>query len=195
MSDARRPEAFQARLLESVLQPLLDGKRLVILDLGPPGSSKLEFFSGFRCRLGIAGVAAALPELDEQTDAAGRQRLLKEMLPERSFGGTDLVLCWDLLNYLRPPAIGALMEHVHGLLREGAMVHALVAYSASALPEPPQPMDLRSDGWVDRSGQTSPDTRPAPRYSTGELQRLMPGFQVERAMLLKNGTQEYLFRR
>lgn len=182
-------------MLESALQPALDGKRLVVLDLGPPSGSTVAFFNGFRCRLGIAGVTSALPGLDAEADAARRRRYLQKLLPAETFGGTDLVLCWDLLNYLRPPTISAFMEHVGSLMPPGAVLHALVAYGAASLPEPPQRLVLRPDGWVSRAGAGSPGTRPAPRYATGELQRLMPGFRVDRVMLLRNGTQEYLFRR
>lgn len=187
--------AFQARLLESALQSLLDGRRLVLLDLGLPRKSTVEFFNGFRCRLGIAGLTPALSGLDVETDPARRQRYLQQLLPIKTFGGADLVLCWDLLNYLRPPAIEALMDYIGGLMPAGGLLHAFVAYGPSSLPNPPQPLVLRSDGWVERSGSTSPGTRPSPRYATGELQRVMPGYEVERAMLLRNGTQEYLFRK
>ena len=38
------------------------------------------------------------------------------------------------------------------------------------------------------------DERDAPRYSPADLARCMPGYTVERARLLRNGMQEYLFR-
>lgn len=191
---AERTDIFQGKLLASALEPMLAGKRLVVLDLGLPRSGTIAFFSGFACRLGIAGVTPALAGINAEENAERRLAYIQGVVPEDLFGGVDLVLCWDLLNYLSLPAIGSLMDHVGRLMRRGGLVHALVAYGASALPDPPQPIVLREDGWLVRQGDGS-GTRPAPRYPTGELQRVMPGYRVERAMLLRNGTQEYLFRR
>ena len=36
--------------------------------------------------------------------------------------------------------------------------------------------------------------RPAPRYSPEDLGLCMPDYRLERAMLLRNGMQEFLFR-
>lgn len=188
-------DPFQAKLLESAVEPLHEGERRVLLDLGPPRSETVEYFSAFRCRLGIGGLTPVLEVIDAEEDADARKRLLAEQLPVELFGDTELVLCWDLLNYLQPHTITALMAHLGPLLAPGGLVHALVAYRSATMPDPIRPTVMLPDGQVARAGRHDGGTRPAPRYSTGELTRVMPGFRVERAMLLRNGIQEYLFSR
>jgi len=174
---------------------LLDGERRVVLDLGEPHAETVSFFSGFRVRLGIASLIPALAGLDAEEDEARLRRYLETLLPDRLAGGAQVVLAWDLLNYLQPRVITALMARLGELLPRGALVHGFVAYGIKTLPVKPRVLVLRPDGWLATMPERDTATRPAPRYTTGELQRLMPAFRVDRAILLRDGMQEYLFRR
>lgn len=172
-----------------------DGERRVVLDLGDPHTDTVEYFSGFRVRLGIASLFPALVALDAEQDETRLQADLETLLPEGLVSGSQLVLAWDVLNYLRPRAISAFMSRLADLLPRGAQVHGFVAYGVKLLPETPRALVVCPDGWLRMLPADGDATREAPGRASGELQRLMPDFRVERAILLGDGMQEYLFRR
>ena len=166
-----------------------------MLDLGEPHAETVEFFSGLRVRLIIGSLVPALLTLDAEEDEADLQRRMETLLPDSLASGAQVVLVWDVLNYLQPRVINALMCRLADLLPRGALVHGLVAYSNKVLPETPRALVMCPDGWVRALPAGNNATREAPGCSTGELQRLMPAFRVERAILLGDGMQECLFRR
>ena len=115
------------------------------------------------------------------------------LLPNRLTGDAiDLVLCWDLPNYLTLNALSALMTSVGRRARPGAVAHALIYYSGRDMPEHPAHFVPTADGeLVDRSAPGA--AIPAPRYSAEELGNGMGRFVLDRARLLGNGMQEFLF--
>ena len=56
------------------------------------------------------------------------------LLPARRGEGADIVLCWDLINYLNKPALTAVMECIALRCKRGALAHGLVYYSAKSMP-------------------------------------------------------------
>ena len=116
------------------------------------------------------------------------------LLPNRvAIDPVDVVFCWDLPNYLELHALKALMRSIGERCRGGTTVHALIYYAERKMPRSPGRfvptehrglMDLSERGeWID-----------APRYSPEELGDNMAGFAIDRARLLSNGMQEFLFR-
>jgi hypothetical protein len=130
--------ALNAPLFRSLVERLeSSGQRWVVLDLGAAQTELITLFGRFRCRLDIADLAEGLDELNGESDPRRLLELAEEVLPGRREGSTDLVLCWDLVNYLRRPALTALMERVRARMRPGSLVHALVVYSAADMPARP----------------------------------------------------------
>lgn len=150
-------------------------------------------FGGCRCRLEIVDLAEDLAMLSaaegpEQLDAA-----LGALLPPHRGETTDVVLCWDLLNYLERPALAALMSAIRVRLAPGSLVHAFIVYSTPLMSARPARIVPGDDRRLRFVPQSAAETK-APRYTPDDLARCMPGYTVERAMLLKNGMQEFLFR-
>ena len=182
-------------LFRSLVERMEDGGRWVILDLGPARPESIDLFGRFRCRLEIADLGADLQALVPPEDA-GQETLRQQMedaLPPRSPEPVDIVLCWDLLNYLQPAVLPALSSRLAARGLPGTLVHALVAYRDPMMPALPGgfcPVD--GEHLIRRN--TAPDERPAPRYSPEELGNAFRDFSIERAVLLGNGMQEFLFR-
>lgn len=184
---------LNAPLFRGLLQGMEDDARRVVLDLGPARSATVATFGRFRCRLEITDLGDAIESLNAAEGPDELRARLVALLPPRRREATDVVLCWDLLNYLEPPALKGLMEEVQQRLRPGSLVHALIAYSTPRMPARPQHIVPTDDYRLVHAPVTS-EERPARRYTPDELGRLMGGYVVERAMLLKNGMQEFLFR-
>ena len=190
---AVEPAPVSAPLFRRLVESLSAEQRCVVLDLGTVRSETVALLTPFRCRLEIADLADGLEALDAEPDRDLRWKMAEALLPPARSEPTDLVLCWDLLNYLQRPAITTLMECIAARLRPGALVHALIVYSGTTMPARPSQFAPLADGRLIEL-QTTDASRPAPRYSPDDLARCMRGFRSESAMLLRNGMQEFLFR-
>ena len=85
------------------------------------------------------------------------------------------------------------MKAIGRRARAGAFAHALIFYAELDMPAQPGRFIPTADGeLIDHSSPGS--TIPAPRYSPEDLGKSMGGFVIERARLLGNGMQEFLFR-
>jgi hypothetical protein len=196
LSAAHQPPveaALSAPLFRSVMERMQDDSRWVVLDLGPAQPGTVAAFGHFRCRLEIADLADGIDALNAPLEPDQLGEWIEQRLPARRAEPTDVVLCWDLLNYLERPALKALMGQILLRLRPGSLVHALIAYSTPQMSARPERFVPGEDHALLHQPVTSAQ-RPAPRYSPDDLARCMPAYSVERAMLLKNGMQEFLFR-
>ena len=189
----KHPEALNAPLFHSIIEHLDEASRLVVLDLGRARTETIAVFSGYRCRLEIGDIADGIDALNAAPDAKTLREKVEALLPAKRREPIDLVLCWDLLNYLSRPALAMLMDSIAARGRRGMLAHCLVFYSAPQMPAKPA-------CWVPLDGsrlinkEPAPPARKAPRYTPEDLGLCMPRYTVERARLLRNGMQEYLFR-
>jgi len=172
-----------------------DGGRQVVFDLGPASEPNLAFFRELPCRLCIGDMVGELADLgglesptEEELDSA-----VAGCFPPPSSEPYDIVLCWDVLNYLSRDALKVFMKRLAALSRPGALVHALIVASPKQMPERPGIYHIQSEERIRRVGDAE-WTRAAPRYTQLDFERLFTRFAVERAMLLRSGMQEYLFK-
>jgi hypothetical protein len=175
-----------------MLDTLRPDYRYSVLDLGPPVGSNVEFFSAWSCRVRIADFHRSLnAESPESREPEAFGQLLERLLPLGAEERFDILLAWDVFNYLRPDQISALMVRFASVCRPRALVLALV----STRPQiPAAPLRYRI---VDREnlaceGVADP-VRPCPRYVQPDLARMMTRFVVKSSYLLRSGIQEYLF--
>ncbi|MDJ0926518.1 MAG: hypothetical protein QNJ73_02615 [Gammaproteobacteria bacterium] len=190
-SPAGMPEAFNAPLFRKAVEQLDQERRCVVLDLGAAHTDTIALFSEYRCRLEIADIADGLGSLAEITDDL--EQRAEALLPRAQQEPADLVLCWDLLNYLSLPAIRALSKRLSARGRPGMQLHCLIVYAATNMPVTPCPFIPQPDRSLLQLA-ADPNEIQAPRYSPEALGDALLGYTVDRAMLLGNGMQEFLFR-
>ena len=180
-------------LFRALLQNLDEERRWVVLDLGQARRQTVALFDGLRCRLDVVDLADDLADLNREDDEAARRARAQSLVTPRHEEPLDLVLCWDLLNYLERPALKTLMACIAKRTRSGAHVHALMCYSTPKMPAVPShhiPTHDLSLIVIPATGEL----RNAPRYTPEDLALCMPAYRMDRAMLLRNGMQEFLFR-
>ena len=183
-----------APLFESLMARLVEDRRWCVLDLGAARPQIIDLLSRFRCRLEIADLADSVGTLNSVDEPEALPERAEALLPERHAEPTDVVLCWDFLNYLERGALTALMDCIAVRCRDAAFVHALIVYSERRMqPEPGQFAPIDDAHLLNLA--TAKLERIAPRYTAEDLRACLPGYTVERARLLGNGMQEYLFRR
>lgn len=172
-------------------------ERHVVLDLGAASTATLALLGRSLCRVEIADLAhfGGIDSLNAAgPDGDVRVAVAESLLPKRlSEEPVDLVLCWDLPNYLTLDALSALMDAVRCRARPGALAHALIFYAERDMQAHPGRFVPTAEGdFIDLS---VPDTSiAAPRYSPEALGKSMGPFAIDRARLLSNGMQEFLFR-
>jgi hypothetical protein len=191
-----KPEALNAPLFRVLADQLDTAGRCVVLDLGAASTPMLSLLARARCRVEIADLASdgGIDRMNTEAPAEVLATMAEALLPEhRADDAVDLVFCWDMLNYLKPEAMSALMNAIAARARPGALAHALIVYSERSMPDRPGRFvpteDLRL---VNRPAQAA--MIDAPRYSPELLGRMIGRFAVDRARLLANGMQEFLFR-
>jgi len=172
-----------------LLHELSGGDKKRVLDLGRAIGGNVSFFSQFSCKLFIADIHQSLPSLTEEKAAFAAA--LEGVLPGPEAAPVDLILAWDLFNYMELPQIEVLTQALAPLSGKKTLLFSMI----STLKEiPHKPLDYEV-----RDSQTlaySADPRlkiPCPRYKEPILERTMPSFSVETSFLLRNGVQEYLF--
>ena len=168
----------------------------VVLDLGPASGEnvdQLAAYTGNNYKLFIANFFEQLSEAgpsarrNPPTFASTCERLLNFPAGTRF----DLIFAWDLFNYLTllevEALVGYLGRHSHG----GTHLMALVSIY-KMMPDRPFQFMIRSPDTL-RYETLSRALRDSPRYTENQLVKRMSGFRVEKAMLLRNGMQEYSF--
>jgi len=190
------PTAFHAPLFDDLVAGLDATRRHVILDLGAGSTAMLALLSQSRCRAEIADLAHfdGIDQLNDAESDRARTAAAESLLPDRSTDeAIDLVLCWDLPNYLTLDALSGLMSTIARRACPGALAHALVFYADREMNEHPGRFVPTADGaLIDRSAPSAAIA--APRYSPEDLGKNMGGFMIDRVRLLGNGMQEFLFR-
>ena len=193
LAQIERPAKFNAPLFRSLAESLPARERWVVLDLGAARTQTVALFGQYNSRLDIADLADEVNGLNALSDPKLTRSAVEALLPKCNDEATDLVLCWDIMNYLERPALSAVMSRIAARSRSGSLVHALIFYSDTHMPARPGCYVPQEDySLLDVA--TALDERAAPRYSPDDLLQCLTGYSIERAMLLSNGMQEFLFR-
>lgn len=102
----------------------------------------------------------------------------------------DVLLFWDIMDYLSLETIEKLMQRFGALMRPGGLLYAMVAQQRYIPAEPAVIDVLQEDrlrfqyGRLDREGR---------HFAPKQLEQRMPGFRIEKLYLMQNGVQEHLF--
>jgi hypothetical protein len=158
-----------------------------VLDLGSASGSNVNFFARFGSRLSL---------VDLRSQLAGGARspvastLLSALRLERATDRYDLVLAWDLFDYLAPDQLELLGARLSELSEPATRLFCFLSYRAD-IPQRPRMYWLQSDQIIVGEDAGGP-LRPSPRLKEQQLVRALQGFEVENSYLLRNGLQEYV---
>jgi hypothetical protein len=189
---AAPPTGHRSLALGEFLAALRPGSR--VLDLGPSVSANVKLLSGLSCRLRIADLVRSLArESVESRRPEAMGTLLEKLLPFAPDERFDALLAWDVFDYLRPDQVASLMARLTPACPPEALALVLVS-TQRTIPAAPLRYRILDREHLSADGAREP-TRASPRHGQAELQRLMPGFSVRRAFLLRSGVQEFLFAR
>ena len=187
-----QPSVYKSLGLSTLLRFLRDDRKHTILDLGPALGANVEFWARHPCRLYIEDfyrdfTARAAEENEEEPKGAN----LADLMPFNDETSFDIVLTWDLFNYLNLAQLESLVRHVSHFCKPGAALFALIS-SQPDIPDQPTVFRILDTERMAYETRTQ-TTRPCPRHQPRELAKAMGLFQVSSSFLLRNGIQEYVF--
>jgi len=189
------PAAFRAPLFSELVAGLKIDERHVVLDLGAASTALLALLGRSRCRVEVADLAhfGGIDFLNSKEPGPALVGAAESWLPNGlSNDAIDIVFCWDLPNYLTLNALSALMAAIGERARPRAFAHAMIFYADRNMKAQPGRFVPTPDGeLIDQCAAS--ETIAAPRYSPEELGKSMGRFTIDRARLLGNGMQEFLF--
>jgi len=172
--------------LRALFEHLGDGHRQRVLDLGPASGENVAFFAERACTLHVEDLFTTLRE--RVAAGPGRGEPLLHLPEETRF---DVVLTWDLFNYLELEELSDLAADLGRLCRPGALLYAMIGYLAEIPDRPTRYRLLNSSTLL--YDPPSKLTSASKRYTTRDLCQALSGFTMSTSFILRNGYQEFLF--
>lgn len=197
------PETRKEQQAESTVQTSLalnvlyhqfrQDRKYDILDLGPPLGKNVDFFGEFSVKLYIENFFETLSSFDylSPEDGISYRAVFEYLLPFPSHIRFDLILSWDLFNYLEREEFKHLIQHLSRFCHRGSMIFALIS-TKHHIPEKPTTFRIVDSHNLHYQINSSV-LRTCPRYEQTDLNSFMPHFRVCNSFLLRNGFKEYLF--
>jgi len=162
-----------------------------VLELGPALGANVFFFQMFGTRLRVVDLWRSIDE-EEAREAipAIWERKLPRLLPFHDGERFDLVLAWDLPNYLGRERWSAVARRIVERLSPAGSLH-LFARVGAEMPALPCHYRVVENGMVEEEVLTTA-TMPSPRLPHAEIEKLHQGLVAPRSHLGKHGVQEYV---
>jgi hypothetical protein len=102
----------------------------------------------------------------------------------------DVLLFWDIFDYLSLGTVENLMQRFGEIMRPGGLLYVMVSQQRYIPQEPALIEVIQADRVRFHAG---PLEREGPHYAPKQLEQKMPGFRIEKLYLMQNGIQEHLF--
>lgn len=187
------PAIYRSLALSALLQQLEPGRRYSILDLGQACGESINFWSQYPVKIflpdfyhDLVTAAALSPEETTIGDSAW-----DALLPRDSDGLFDIILGWDLFNYLEPVQLACLIRLLSRVSHPGTFLFVLIS-TLQTIPVEPTRFRIRDHESLVYENST-PGTKPCPRYQPRDIKLMMAGYEVLVSFLLRHGMHEYLF--
>jgi len=187
--------SIQPTLALAVLFRQLRGDRKYhILDFGAASGTNIDFLSRYPCRITVEDLHHTLSSFDffaGRESSHDYQSVFQYLLPYPESTRFDIILAWDVFNYLDREVLGHLMQYLTRFCHVGSVLHATIS-TARHIPDKPGQFRILDEANLLYVNDSSV-LRPAPRYTEIDMKHLIAGFRVYASYLLRNGVKEYLF--
>ncbi|MEK6749185.1 MAG: methyltransferase domain-containing protein [Pseudomonadota bacterium] len=171
------------------------GQKYTILDMGAANHAKIEFFSTLKCRLFVEDFfrfyTERLAHAKREKNVLDPQHsltCLQKYPAETSF---DLVLFWDLFDYIQPADLQALLKHLSGYCKRGTVLFFLTS-ALEHIPIEPAVFRIIDKQHLSYENK-SPTTRRAVGYTQTSLRKILTGFKLYRGFRMSTGQEEHVF--
>jgi len=174
-----------AALNQEIVQP---GYR--ILDLGPLAVGSTQAFLQMNCPCYIEDLIEFFADNQHAGDlkAALQEHLIAK--PEKI--KFDVVLCWDLLNFLSAELIAYLVELLQPNLKPGTLLHAMI-YTGAQAPQRPAKFKLLRDFTYETADDPEYPNVAYQGHSTVTLMQSLGRFNLSNSLVKRQGMRKDLF--
>jgi len=187
------PAANTSLALNVLYYQLRYERKYNILDLGPALGANVDFFSQFPCKIYIEDLYRTLASFDyfSPEDGFTPQDVFEYLLPYGESTRFDVIMGWDIFNYLERDEFSSLIAHLAKYCRKGTLIFSLIS-TLKHIPEKPTTFRILNQEQLLYQVNSSV-LKTCPKYQQTDLNHLMPNFRVCNSFLLRNGFKEYLF--
>ncbi|MGD8784234.1 MAG: hypothetical protein PVG75_07335, partial [Thioalkalispiraceae bacterium] len=184
-------------LLFGLLDNFQEDRYYQVLDIMPASNQLLQYFSAFHSKLYLPACYRLLQSISPELLASEEKlnlAVLKMLdLEDNITGSLDLILLWDLPNYLDKDILQAFIQNLLSYCSRETLLHIYI-YTREKMPVNSGLYQFQVDNRILVKHESQQMTR-CPMYYQELLQKLLSPFMVERGILLSNGMQEYLLKR
>jgi hypothetical protein len=186
------PVVHNSPALQALCQKLQNVDSCRVLELGPVRRQNIEFWSRFAPTIYVADLRSNLPlpassSEDSELLEPDWSNLLG--LPEgRKY---DVILAWDLLNYMEIQAISSLIVYLEPFCRPGALLFMLI-FDQREMPDQITTYQIVDESHLQYE-YVGPEMRSCPRHQPRALAGVLSQFRVAGSFRLRNGVVEYLY--
>ncbi len=175
-----RSPAFTA-----IYNEIKNSDRNRVLDLGPMSGGCFRLFSQLSCKIHVEDIVSLLQDhlrSDEKNTTFDISITLTEEEQQEQF---DVILAWDLFNYLSLQQIQQLFEALKPFCKPNTLLYML-RYVEKNIPQVPRDISVRDQYTIEFSdGACQP--RVTENYSTLDLLKVLPGYYMQDTLLAQEG--------
>ncbi len=187
----------QSRGLEQFFACIRDQTGLTILDLGGASQANVSFITSLGHKLYsedfLRGMQETFGEDDANQSNPGRiEYFLRQSLdyPDYSFDG---VLVWDVLEYMSPPLLAAVIDRLSHITRPGSYMLAFFQSDERATSVPFYTFRIQDFNQIQVT--SSGTRRPAQLFNNRTLERLFQKFDSVKFFLTRENLREVIVKR
>lgn len=174
--------------LRELFNRLPSDKVVNILDMGQAWNANMEFYGQFRCKVFVEDLYRWMKRKgDMQSQSTALESLQK--YPQ----GThfDVILFWDLFDYLSLQQAEALVSHLKAYCKKGTLLF-FVSSTMDEIPKQPASFKILDAEHL-LYETTTTETAKGKGHRQSNIQKLLPGFRLVRAFRMSNGVEENLY--
>ncbi|MEX2963626.1 hypothetical protein [Microbulbifer sp. TYP-18] len=178
-----------AALSQEIIQP---GYR--ILDLGPLSVGTTQAFLQRNCPCYIEDLIEFFADNQQAPDL--KKALAGHLVPKPEKIKLDVILCWDLLNFLNKELIAYLLELLAPNLKRGTLLHAMM-YTGANAPARPARFRLLRDFTYETADDPGYPKVVYQKHATVTLMESLGRFSLSNSLVQRQGMRkdmiEYFF--
>ena len=187
----------QSRGLEQFFSCIRDQTGLTILDLGGASQANVSFITSLGHKLYSEDFLRTMQETfgEDEADQSNPGRIeyfLRQSLeyPEGTFDG---VLVWDVLEYMGPPLLAAVIERLCRITRPGSYMLAFFHSDERAAAVPYYAFRIQDFNQIQVSASGS--RKPAQLFNNRTLEKLFQKFDSVKFFLTRENLREVIVKR
>jgi len=190
---AQEPTSLNTMVFADLLSQPPTDRAIRILDLGSVRQSTIDFFSDYHCHILVTGLCDDFVTGKGLDKASLKQlqQLIARDIKRHNNNHYDLILCWDLLNYLDKEQFSMLLSQLLPALTSVTRCHSFLYTTANRPPRPGGFQIERKEQMIIVESLTEQNHSCSVTQTT--LGKYLPNYKTLRTVLMRNGTQELAF--